>query len=186
MRIRPCLVAFGAAAVAVLFILLGLVTGCQVGKPGGQPRRGAKLVPPDLNSVTLLMGYQGRNPVKLVNGEFRGEQLRIHVLKGATADLNQDGLVDGVVTIFSDSGGAGNIRELCLLLNDGKEMVHTDKAFIGDRIRITNLQIDGGVITIDYLDREPEDPFAVKPHVKKRAQFRVRKTKLNRLAMPLR
>ncbi len=138
---------------------------------------------PDLKNITLNITDLANKPAKLVNGTFNGDHLRIFVLREATADLNQDGLIDGVVIIFRDSGGSGNYRELCLILNNGKKLVHTDRAFIGDRIKITNLNINDNIITVDYMDRGEKDSMAAKPYIKKRIQYHVRGIKLEQLSV---
>ena len=121
-------------------------------------------------------------PAKLVNGVFEGDHLRMHVLREVTADLNQDGLIDGLVIIFIDSGGSGNFRELCLMLNNGNRLVQTDKAFIGDRIKILNLEVNGNIVAVDYMDRSDKDTYNIKPYIKKRVQYYVRGTKLEKLS----
>lgn len=161
-----------------MLVLLGLVTACQVDKHGARPRGATAQESPDLRNITLKIKDLAGKPARLVNGAFQGDHLSIRVLRTATADLNRDGLIDGAVIVLVNSGGSGNFRTLCLLMNDGEKMVHTDGTSIGDRIRITDLNIDGGTITVDYMDRALKDSFAVEPYVKKRRQYRVRGMKL--------
>ena len=170
------------AVITCLFMLISFTTAsCQVDNESAHKKAAVPQVSPDMRNLSLQMEDLAGKPVRLINGRFQGDHLSVSVLKTATADLDQDGLTDGVIIIFENSGGSGNFRTLCLLMNNGKKMVHTDEKFIGDRIRITSLKIDAGTIIVDYLDRSPDESFAVEPHIRKRVNYRVRGIKLERI-----
>jgi hypothetical protein len=137
---------------------------------------------PDLQNVTLkkIRDLEGK-PAQLKNGSFKGDHLRVHLLKTATGDLNQDGAIDGVAVVLKDTGGSGNFRELCLLLSNGRELHHADTAFIGDRIKVTKLEIAERMVVVDYLDRAFGESYADAPHIQKRLTYRVRGGKLVKL-----
>ena len=78
-------------------------------------------------------------PAKLAAGHYEGDHLSVHVLRSSTADFKRDGLIDGALVVWVNSGGSGNFRVLALILNDGGNLVQTDEAFLGDRIKITDL-----------------------------------------------
>ena len=172
-RIRP-------ASIVVLLALLGGITGCKTQNHDTLPKRSEI---PDLQNLTLQMQDSAGNPAKLVNGQFQGDHLNVQLLKTAAADLNQDGNIDGAITAFVDPGGSGNFRYLFLFLNDGTQLVNTDKSFIGDRIRVTNLSIDQNIITVNYLDRASGDAMAVKPYINQQVQYHVLGTKLKEISM---
>jgi len=134
-----------------------------------------------LRNSTLNIKDLGGKSAKLINGLFEGDHLYIQVLYEATADLNKDGLIDGVLIIYENFGGSGNSRELCLMLNKGTKIVQVDQKFLGDRIKIRNLKIKGNVITIDYLDRDENDSLSDSPYIKKRIRYQVQGTKLKKL-----
>ncbi len=168
--------------ITFLFILISLITtACQVDKQSVHQKVDKPQVSPDMLNLSIhMMDLEGK-PVKLINGAFQGNHLSIRVIQTATADLNRDGLLDGVIIIFENYGGSGNFRTLYLLINNGKEIIHTDKKFIGDRIKITNLNINKGTIIVEYLDRDLDESFAVVPHIKKSVKYCVNEMKLERL-----
>jgi hypothetical protein len=161
-----------------LLLALGMIVGCQP-----QSATSVKTVPaPDLQNVTLQMHDLAGKTVKLVDGAFKGDHLEVQVLKTAIADFNEDGLMDGAILAWEDSGGSGTFRVLCLLLNNGNTMVNTDKVYIGDRIKITDLVIDQGTLTVHYLDRAIEDAYAIEPYLKRVVQYRVQGEKLKKIS----
>ena len=169
------------AATTGLF-LLSLVFGCHSDKQSAWQKEARAQKSPDLKNITLRMTTDmAGEPAKLVNGDYQGDHLSVHVLRTATADFNQDGLIDGAVIIWRNSGGSGNFREICLMSSNGKEMVQSDQVFIGDRIKIVNLNIDENIIMVDYMDRGEGDAFSINPYIKKKIQYRVRGNKLEQL-----
>ena len=115
------------------------------------------------------------------NGSSTGDHLTIKVLMGAEGELNADAHSDAVAVCLLNGGGSGNFRELCLLLSDGKQLLHTDTAQLGDRIRMKSVAILDGVITVSYLDRRPDQSMAAPPTVEKRQRYRVKGRKLIKL-----
>lgn len=168
--------------ITCFFILVSFITtACQVDKQSIHQKVDKSQVSPDILNLSLRMKDLEGNPVKLINGAFQGNHLSIKVIQTATADLNRDGLLDCAIIIFENYGGSGNFRKLYLLINNGKEIIHTDEKFIGDRIKITNLNISKGTIIVEYLDRDIDESFAVVPHIKKSVKYYVNEMKLERL-----
>ncbi len=163
--------------VSALIVILILFSGCTNTSTKATRAQTA----PDLKNVTLNITDLAGRPARLVNGMFKGDHLIINVVREAAADLNQDGLIDGAIIIFENSGGSGNFRELCLLLNNGNHLIQADQAYIGDRIGITDLNINKNVITINYLDRNKNDPYSIAPYIKKKVCYRVKGGKLDKL-----
>jgi len=163
---------------SAFFMISGFFSGCAC-KESAEVDGGENS--PDLQNIELDIRDLAGKPARLVNGVFEGDHLHIEVLQEETADLNQDGLIDGVVIIVENSGGSGNFREICLMLNNGNKLIHTDMVFIGDRIRVTNFQIDENIIMIDYIDRAENDAFSIDPYIGKRVYYRVQGKKLRRI-----
>ncbi len=163
----------------LIICLSGFVSGC-VNSASEEEIKAQES--PNLKDVMLNITDMTGKPAKLVNGLFKGDHLRIHVLREAAGDLNQDGLIDGTVVIFENSGGSGNFRKLCLMLNNGKELAHTDTVSIGDRVKITSLEINDNTITVDYMDRAPGEGMITEPHIKKRVSYHVRGIKLEQVS----
>ncbi len=136
---------------------------------------------PDPQNVTLALEDVSNNPAELKNGFFEGDHLTVQVLKSVVGDLDQDGLADAAIIILENTGGSGNFRDLCLLLNNGSRLEHTDSVTLGDRIEIISLTLNGEIITVRYLDRKPEEPFATKPTVPQKVRYRVHKKQLEKI-----
>ena len=169
---------FLGAVAGSIILLSGFLAGCASGtSPGEINVRKAT----DLKNVILNMRDLAGKPARLKNGRFRGDHLVVRVLYDAAGDLNGDGLVDGVIIISRDLGGSGSFRDLCLLMNNGNRLVHTDQALIGDRVRVTSLGTDGNIVMVDYLDRGADDAYSTRPYIKKRVRYRVREGKLEQL-----
>jgi hypothetical protein len=82
-------------------------------------------------------------------------------------DLNSDGLNDAAFIVTYDSGGSGTFYYAVAALQDGQtnKAIGTNGILIGDRIAPQNLSISKGIITINYVDRKPGEPFSVPPSV---------------------
>jgi hypothetical protein len=171
---RVCSVAIAGLMIAIFGFVAGCVTPASKEMIKTQES-------PNLKDITLSLTDLADKPAKLVNGSFKGDHLSILVLREAAADLNRDGLIDGAVIIFENSGGSGNFRNLCLMLNNGKELVHTDTVFIGDRVKITDLKIIDNAIMVDFLDRAPGEAMVTKPHIEKKVVYHIQGMKLEQV-----
>jgi len=136
---------------------------------------------PDPRNTTLTLNDLVGQPATLENGVFAGDHLTVQVLESAVGDLNQDGLSDAVIVILKNTGGSGNFRDLCLLLNVNGELEHTDSVTLGDRIKVTSLALNSEIITVQYLDRKPGDSLAMEPSVPKKVRYRVKENKLEKI-----
>jgi hypothetical protein len=85
-------------------------------------------------------------------------RLHIELLNGAHGDLNGDGVQDGVVVLLVDSGGSGNFRYLATLLNRDGALVNNATTFLGDRVQVDNIAIDGNTIRLALTTHAPSDP----------------------------
>jgi len=165
-----------------LAFTIALVSGSPADQRDVASPSAASPATPNLRNVTLSkMKDLKDRPAKLKNGSFEGDHLSVRLLEAATADLNRDGAIDGVAVVVSNSGGSGNFRELCLLLGNGRKLRHVDTACIGDRIKVTKLEIAEGIVEVDYLDRATEESYAVAPHIQKRVRYHVRGGRLVKL-----
>jgi len=176
MKLNCCYVGVLKRCVVGMFVgSLVVLVGCQsTPKPEDTTK---------LKNMTLQIKDLSGKPAKLVDGVLKGDHLSIHVVDAATANFNDDGLSDGVVVLALNSGGSGMFRILCLVYDNGIEKVQVDQALLGDRIKITNLSVDGDRVTVEYLDRAKGQPLSEKPTVKKVAMYRVQDMKLKKILL---
>ena len=75
-------------------------------------------------------------------------------------DLNNDGLDDAVMFLLHSPGGSGTFYYAATALFDGTGWYGTEALFIGDRIVPKSIDIKDGLITVQYLDRRPDESFS--------------------------
>lgn len=96
------------------------------------------------------------------------------VLEGpAFADLNGDGKKDGLVILRDSAGGSGTFYYAAAVLTNGSTSKATNAVLLGDRVRIKELSIIGGVATVTILDRASGESMTTAPSVSKTLSFKV-------------
>jgi len=105
-----------------------------------------------LAAVTLV-GSKGQT-----NEEDGGEQFWLdeeHVVFG---DLDGDDVDDAIVVLVSSGGGSGIFYQLvAVTLHNGIVETPAVKS-LGDRIKINQINIRGGNVTVDMITHGPDDP----------------------------
>ena len=121
------------------------------------------------NSIILNLKDFSNHKVVLKNGVFNGNHLYIKVLKKIELKKYK------ILLLFINYGGSGNFREIAVLKrgNDGN-FSHIQQEFIGDRVKVTKIKLKKLKIIIDYLDRGLTESFVIKPHIKKRVEFKIK------------
>ncbi len=76
-----------------------------------------------------------------------------------------------VVPFAVSEGGSGTFSYLGLLMEDKEGVSHTDSVLLGDRIRITNVSAENGIITIETLDRHDDQAMTDDPIVRVIREF---------------
>jgi len=97
---------------------------------------------------------------KLVNGEHEDSSLHIYarILSDVYfADLNKDGLKEGIVVVSVNFGGSGSFRYLTVFENKNGKPVYLTAQQLGDRIGINSISISDGIITADMVTQGPND-----------------------------
>lgn len=89
----------------------------------------------------------------------------------AYGDLNGDGKDDTVVLLSRSTGGSGVFIYAAAYISGPVSYKGTDAVFIGDRISPQSISVSGGIATVNYLDRGPDEPFAAEPTIPTSKQF---------------
>ncbi len=110
----------------------------------------------DGQSVSL---FDGTGELKNTTGV-----LKIALLEGsAFADINSDGIKDAVVLLRSDSGTT--IKYYLSVVLSGSTVLATNSIELGDRIRIKEISIDKGVVSVSILTRAPGEAMTILPTI---------------------
>jgi len=95
-----------------------------------------------------------------------------------SGDLNGDNIADHAFIVTQSGSGSGTFFYLVVTLSSQGGFVGTNAVFLGDRIAPNTTFIRNGVITVNYGDRKPGEPFTAKPSIGISRHFLVRGTAL--------
>ena len=102
------------------------------------------------------------------SGEFADEDARVYssFITGTAGDLNGDGILDGVAVLATNTGGSGTFYTVHAVLGDGDGgYTDVDSFFLGDRIAVPGVTVNGAAIDVKILDRAEDEAFIVEPHI---------------------
>ncbi|MBI1974712.1 MAG: hypothetical protein HYS51_02635 [Candidatus Zambryskibacteria bacterium] len=91
--------------------------------------------------------------------------------KLAYGDINTDYKTDAAMFLSQSSGGTGIFIYLATFVSGPLNYKGSNAVFLGDRISLQNISIKNGVITVEYLDRKPDEGFAAEPTIPVSKQF---------------
>lgn len=81
-------------------------------------------------------------------------------------DINSDKKNDAVVLLAQNSGGSGLFIYIASYVSGNVAYKGSNAIFVGDRISPQGISISStGVITLNFLDRKPDEPMAAAPTV---------------------
>jgi hypothetical protein len=120
-----------------------------------------------MNATYLINGQ----PITLVNGISEipaapgSASMQVTKYFGdlAVGDFNFDGKNDAALILTQDNGGSGTFYYLAVALGTAKGYAGTNALLIGDRITPKSIEFQNAVIVVNYLDRNPGEPFTVQP-----------------------
>lgn len=158
---RPPAFRLHAYGVALLAVLAGAIAACG---RGGEPAPPGGVGPETVRDLTYL--YEaGDGPVRLEDGAFEdprgGAGLGLRVTLGDTAfgDLDGDGVRDGAVVLIVEPGTGQAYRYLVAVLDREGVPTPVSSVFLEDRLGILDLRIDEGLVVLDVLSHELDDPL---------------------------
>lgn len=83
----------------------------------------------------------------------------------AYGDINNDQKIDTAIFLAERGGGSGVFIYAAAYISGPLNYKGTNAVFLGDRISPQGVSITNGVITVNYLDRKEDEPFAAEPTV---------------------
>ena len=147
------------------------------------------LVLPDYKNATYLI--EG-SFVTLADGIFE-----VEIAPGSTSkittryfgneaigDLNNDGKSDVAFLLTQDTGGSGTFFYIVVALQTASGTEGSNAIFLGDRIAPQNTIIENGVITVNYADRNPGEPFTTPPSLGVSKYFKIENNILTEVQNP--
>jgi uncharacterized membrane protein len=144
-------------------LLLGLaLAGCSGG--GGMQ---AETAPGPLRNATYVGVLQ--EPVTLADGRYEGRPFEpgaasrptVTLVRDieATGDLTGDGNDEAVVLLAHDAGGSGVFMYLAVMSDPAGSPRNIATFSLGDRARVTAIDVVDGGIAAELLEHGPDDPM---------------------------
>lgn len=131
---------------------------------------------PDPSNATFTIDDEsiilsaGRNE-RVITPESALTEETILLDKFAYGDINTDGKEDTLLLLARYGGGSGTFIYLAAFVSGPVTYRGSNTIFIGDRVAPQSISLNGETITVEYLDRGPDDAFAVEPTILTTKQF---------------
>jgi hypothetical protein len=171
----------GVGAIALLFIIAFYLDARSKAKPEPEAALEEKVeqveervvedsgVSLDIRNTSYAIGT---DIIELVDGVAKRESRTTTLLEGpAFTDLNADGAKDAVVILKDETGGSGIFYHVSVALAMGDSQKTTNSILLGDRVRIKEIAVDKGIISVTILERKDGEPMATAPSVEKILRF---------------
>jgi hypothetical protein len=138
----------------------------------------------DYKNATYFIGDE-KTPTTLVNGSSE-KDIPDSASKISTkyfgnevvSDFNNDGLGDVAFLLSQNSGGSGTFYYLAVALGTPNGFYGTNAILLGDRIAPQTTEFKNGMIIVNYADRNPGEPFTIKPSLGVSRYFKIIDNKL--------
>ncbi|MFH1473109.1 MAG: hypothetical protein ABIF06_01710 [bacterium] len=134
---------------------------------------------PDPSSATFLFEdgpitlSKGRSDINITPDSAIKEEIILTDII-SYGDLNNDNKNDAAIILVQSGGGSGVFIYLATYVSGTVTYKGSNTLFLGDRITPKNLIIENGLITVEYLDRKPNEPLAAEPTVPTTRTFEYR------------
>ena len=129
---------------------------------------------PDRTPSAKVQLKEGDNPERRAPGSAEETAVK-PAGKRAFGFLN--GRPAAAVVLITDPGGSGTFYALALLFKDADTWVNVDTLFLGDRVRLQDVDIAGNEIVINMIVHGPGEPMCC-PTLRVRKHFTVRENRL--------
>ena len=117
----------------------------------------------DFDSITFFSSRTSSGKFKLVHGEYR-ESIVPNSAAELVVKLTEQraiGVVNGAqtagVVLETDLGGSGTFYDFALLFKGPEGWKHVDTAFLGDRVNIQSIELQGNEMIIEMTTHGPQD-----------------------------
>lgn len=121
----------------------------------------------DNEPITLSAGQNERS---ITPGSALTEET-ILMDKFAYGDINRDGKEDTALLLARYGAGSGTFIYVAAFVSGPVTYHGSEATFIGDRIVPQSISINGEVVTVEYLDRGPNEALAAEPTIPTTKQF---------------
>ncbi len=102
----------------------------------------------------------------LLDGEYREKvsedsatETVVKLTDRITIGILPDGSSAAVVVLATDTGGSGTFYDMMLVADQGAGVQVLGSAPLGDRVRVTTLELENDVISVELITQGPEDPM---------------------------
>jgi len=121
--------------------------------------------PIDFDAITFSSSRTSSGTVKFIHGEHRER-----ILPGSSSELivkltdwRAIGVVNGAqtagVVIVTELGGSGTFYDFALLMKGPEGWTHVDTVFLGDRVKIRSVALQGNELLIEMVTHGPGEPM---------------------------
>jgi hypothetical protein len=150
-----------AVAHPLALVALAALPGCITASPD-------PLTPQELAHATYDSPTPAEGMVTLSDGAYAAtaapgsaSSVSITLLDDLTAygDLDGDAVADAAVILAGSGGGSGTFVTLAAVRNQAGEPQHIASAYLGDRVVVSSVEIDGGKIVVSLTEHGPSDPL---------------------------
>lgn len=117
-----------------------------------------------------LIFIKGRNESQIAPGSVAIQETELTKVIGY-GDINKDNKEDAAVILIQSGAGSGTFFYIAGYVSNPVTYKGTNAIFLGDRISPQSVSIKGGIITVTYLDRKPDEPFDAEPTIETAKQF---------------
>ncbi len=97
--------------------------------------------------------------IPLKDGAYDADNLHSKLVEPvAFGSLAGEGESDAALVLATNTGGTGIVNDLIAMIDQNGTPTQAGYIYVGDRIIVKNLQIEGGRMVLDYITTGPDDP----------------------------